>query len=137
LVITMEYLGIILCDYIISVSIETPVLCWLLSPRYSMATRVFCGFFLTACSYPVMALVLPRIVNPFSNYFTFMTVAEVFAPVSECFVFWVLFARRAGPGKGSLKRDFVAIILANLASFAAGEVLKLFGLVPVIRTNIL
>jgi len=56
----------------------------------------------------------------------FLLVAEVFAPVAECVLFWLAF------GEGSIKRDFAVIVLANLASFGIGELLNYwqwFGLV--------
>jgi len=46
----------------------------------------------------------------------FLLVAETFAPVAECALFWMAF------GKESTWRDFVVIVIANLASFVAGEV---------------
>jgi hypothetical protein len=47
----------------------------------------------------------------------FLLVAEVFAPVAECLLFWMAF------GKESRWRDFVVIVIANVASFVVGEVL--------------
>jgi hypothetical protein len=41
----------------------------------------------------------------------------VFAPVAECALFWLAF------GKEARWRDFVAIVVANLASFLLGEVI--------------
>ena len=46
----------------------------------------------------------------------FLLVAETFAPLAECALFWLAF------GKQTTWRDFVVIVIANLASFAAGEV---------------
>jgi hypothetical protein len=50
-------------------------------------------------------------------------VAETFAPVAECILFWLAFGTTTDFGKGSMWRDFGAIILANLASFVAGEII--------------
>jgi hypothetical protein len=48
----------------------------------------------------------------------FLLVAEVFAPVAECVLFWLAFGSR------SVWRDFVVIVIANLASFGVGELLN-------------
>jgi hypothetical protein len=50
----------------------------------------------------------------------FLLVAEVFAPVAECFLFWLAF------GKETRWRDFVVIVIANVASFVVGEVFNTF-----------
>jgi hypothetical protein len=46
----------------------------------------------------------------------FLLVAETFAPVAECVLFWLAF------GKDATWRDFAVIVIANLASFGLGEV---------------
>jgi hypothetical protein len=56
-------------------------------------------------------------------------VAETFAPIAECGVFWRAFGESEQLGKGSMWRDFGAIALANLASFGFGEVLLWTGVV--------
>ena len=59
-------------------------------------------------------LVLPLVfVN--QSRAVFLSVAETFAPVAECLLFWLAF------GKESRWRDFGVIVLANLASFLLGE----------------
>jgi hypothetical protein len=52
---------------------------------------------------------------------TFLLVAETFAPVAECVLFWLAFGSAAEVGRRSMWRDFGAIVLANLASFLLGE----------------
>jgi len=47
----------------------------------------------------------------------YLLVAELFAPVAECTLFWLAF------GKEAKWRDFGVIVVANLASFLAGEVI--------------
>jgi hypothetical protein len=47
----------------------------------------------------------------------FIGVAEVFAPVAECLLFWLAF------GKESRWRDFGVIVVANLASFLIGTLI--------------
>jgi hypothetical protein len=54
-------------------------------------------------------------------------VAETFAPVAECVLFWLAYGDREQLGTASMWRDFGAITVANLASFLAGEVLNAYG----------
>ena len=56
----------------------------------------------------------------------YLVVAETFAPVAECVLFWLAFGKETEVGTRSMWRDFTAIIVANLASFAAGEVLNAY-----------
>jgi hypothetical protein len=39
-------------------------------------------------------------------------------------LFWLAFGARNEVGKSSMWRDFIAIIVANLASFGSGEVMN-------------
>jgi hypothetical protein len=109
-----------LVGYLFSIAVETPVLVVGLSPRHSMGRRLFAGVWLTACSYPIVFLVLPVL---FESRSVYLAVAETFAPVCECALFWLAFGEKDPDGKGSLRRDFAVIVLANLASFGLGEVL--------------
>ncbi|MDQ5838191.1 MAG: hypothetical protein M3379_15545 [Acidobacteriota bacterium] len=116
--------------YLLSVAVETPVLLAGLSKRLSFRRRLFAGLWLTACTYPIVVLVLPRLFStlPRSAY---LLAAETFAPVAECLLFWLAFRGRAGASAGDWARDFAVIVLANLLSFGAGEVLnanRWFGL---------
>lgn len=112
--------------YLITILIETPILLVGLSPKVTIAQRLRCGVWLTACTYPVVVLVLPAIFFDQSRAL-YLTVAEIFAPVGECLLFWLAFR-----GKGQLEardwtRCMIAIVLANLASFGLGEVLGYFS----------
>lgn len=100
--------------YLFTIAIETPILYLGLSPRHSKGRRVFAGFWLTACTYPIVTLVLPLLFENYSRA-TYLAVAETFAPVAECVLFWLAF------GKESTWRDLIIIVLANLASFLLGE----------------
>jgi hypothetical protein len=53
-----------------------------------------------------------------------LIVAETFAPVAECSLFWLAFGNKEQVGKPSMWRDFLVIIVANLASFGVGEVIN-------------
>jgi hypothetical protein len=109
--------------YLLSILIETPVLLAGLSPRHSWKRRLFAGFWLTACTYPIVVLVLPMCFDLQEQRALYLAVAESFAPVAECALFWAAFGTREEWGRRSMWRDFLVITLANLASFVAGELL--------------
>lgn len=102
--------------YLLTIAIETPILFFGLSAHHSKLRRVGAGVWLTACTYPIVVLVLPLVMVNQSRA-VFLLVAETFAPVAECVLFWLAF------GKQATWRDFGVIVIANLASFAAGEII--------------
>jgi hypothetical protein len=112
----------LLPGYLLTILIETPVLVVGLSPKHSVRRKLFAGIWLTAATYPIVVLVLPLLFARASRT-TYLIIAETFAPLAECLLFWLAF----GQAGGTQRRDFVAIVLANLASFAFGEVLGLYG----------
>src|SRR5882762_947383 len=112
--------------YLLTILIETPILCVGLSRRHPIKRRLFAGVWLTACTYPIVTLFLPLIFEPDSRAL-YLVVAETFAPVAECLLFWLAFGKEEEVGKLSMRRDFIAIIVANLASFAVGEVMNVWG----------
>ena len=101
--------------FLVTIAIEIPILFFGLSPHHSKLRRVVAGFWLTACTYPIVALVLPLLLVNGSRAF-YLLVAETFAPLAECALFWLAF------GRDARWRDFAAIVVANLASFLIGEV---------------
>ena len=101
--------------YLFTIAIEIPILFFGLSAHHSQLRRVGAGVWLTACTYPIVTLVLPLILVNESRAF-YLLVAETFAPVAECLLFWLAFGREAR------WRDFAAIVIANIASFLLGEV---------------
>lgn len=111
--------------YLFSILIETPVLLVGLSKRHSFKRKLFAGVWLTACTYPIVTLVLPLVLANASRA-VYLVVAETFAPVGECILFWLAFGRQQEVGKASMWRDFITIIVANLASFLGGEVLNAY-----------
>ena len=116
--------------YLLTILIETPILCVGLSRRHPLSRKLLAGVWLTACTYPIVTLVLPLLFNP-ERRVSYLIVAETFAPVAECVLFWLAFGTRAELGNPSMRRDFITIILANLASFGIGEVInawRWFGL---------
>jgi len=112
--------------YLFSILIETPVLLIGLSKRHPIKHRLFAGIWLTACTYPIVVLVLPLALAGVSRA-KYLVVAETFAPVAECILFWLAYGDREQIGKALMWRDFGAIVLANLASFLGGEVLSAYG----------
>ena len=102
--------------YLLTIAIETPILFFGLSAHHSKVRRVGAGVWLTACTYPIVVLVLPLVMVNQSRA-VFLLVAETFAPLAECALFWLAF------GKQATWRDFFVIVIANLASFAAGEII--------------
>lgn len=117
--------------YLLTILIETPILLVGLSPRHPLRRKLFAGVWLTACTYPIVVLVLPLLFAP-DQRILYLVVAETFAPVAECVLFWLAFGKQEAVGTSSMWRDFTAIIVANLASFGIGEVIntwRWFGLV--------
>jgi hypothetical protein len=109
--------------YLFTVAVETAVLVPFLSGRHALRRRLFAGLWLTACTYPVVVLVLPPLFADASRAL-YLIVAETFAPAAECALFYLAFG--AGDTR-STWRDFAAITAANLLSFLAGEVLNAYG----------
>ena len=104
--------------YLFTVAVETPVLVLFLSKQHALKRRLFAGLWLTACTYPVVVLVLPPLFADASRA-AYLAVAETFAPAAECLLFYFAFGGK-GSG-GATRRDFAAIVAANLLSFLAGE----------------
>ncbi len=112
--------------YLVTILIETPVLLLGLSPKVSFKQKLWCGVWLTACTYPIVVLALPAIFLENSRAL-YLIVAETFAPLAECFLFWLMFRGKEMLGTSDWIRCFIAIVIANLASFGLGEILNLFS----------
>jgi hypothetical protein len=121
-----DYLPLMLVGYLISVAVETPVLVALLSRRHPVRARLFAGVWLTACTYPVVWLVLPPLFDG-AGRSAYLLVAETFAPAAECAIFWLAFVRPLAPDRRATARDFATVTVANLCSFGVGEVLSAAG----------
>ncbi|MEO8436562.1 MAG: hypothetical protein ABI596_16820, partial [Pyrinomonadaceae bacterium] len=111
--------------YLVTILIETPILFVGLSARHSTKRKLLTGVWLTACTYPIVTLVLPLALAHTSRM-VYLVVAETFAPVAECALFWLAFGRSDELGGRSMWRDFATIVVANLASFILGEVLNAY-----------
>ena len=112
--------------YLFTIMIETPVLIIGLSPKVSLKQKIAFGVWLTACTYPVVVLVLPAIFFCQSRAL-YLLVAETFAPVGECLLFWLAMRRKDMLGTGDWARCLIAIVIGNLASFGGGEILNHYG----------
>ena len=112
--------------YLFSILIETPILMTGLSQRHPIKRRLIAGVWLTACTYPIVVLVMPLLFAHASRT-VYLIIAETFAPVAECALFWLAYGRAEEVGKRSMWRDFATIVIANLASFGAGEVMNAQG----------
>ena len=99
--------------YLFTIAIETPILLLGLSRHHSIKRRLLSGIWLTACTYPIVVLVLPLLLTNYSRTF-YLLIAETFAPVAECVIFWLAF------GKETRWRDFGVIVVANVSSFLIG-----------------
>ncbi len=116
-----DYLVLMLLCFLLTVVIESAVLLLALSRRHTVRTRLFAGLWLTAITYPIVWLVLPRM---FTDRGWYLLVAEIFAPVAECLVFGLAFVKPLHWDRRATLRDMVAITVANLCSFGAGELIR-------------
>jgi hypothetical protein len=112
--------------YLLTILIETPILCAGLSPRHPLSRRLLAGVWLTACTYPMVTLVLPLLFSQ-EHRGLYLVVAETFAPVGECLLFWLAFGNRNEAGTRCMWQDFFTIVIANLASFGVGELINAWG----------
>jgi hypothetical protein len=112
--------------YLFTILIETPVLIVGLSPKVTLRQKLWCGVWLSACTYPIVILVLPAIFFG-SSRVLYLLVAETFAPIAECALFWLAFRGRPDLTGGDWVRCLLAIVVANLASFGAGEIMNYYG----------
>lgn len=110
--------------YLFTIIIETIVLLIGLSPKITLKQKFACGAWLTACTYPIVVLVLPNLIT--SSQFLYLLVAETFAPLAECILFWLAFRDKSDLTSNDWIRCFIAITLANLASFGIGEILNAY-----------
>ncbi len=122
-----QYLLLMFAGYLLTITVETAVLLALLSRRHPVRVRLFAGVWLTACTYPVVWLVIPQFYDPGTERGLYLLIAETFAPAAECVLFWFTFIRRLPPDRRAMLRDLATITLANLCSFGVGELLVATG----------
>jgi hypothetical protein len=112
--------------YLFTILIETPVLIVGLSPKVTLKQKLWCGVWLSACTYPIVILVLPALFFG-ARRSLYLLVAETFAPIAECALFWLAFRGRPDLNGADWVRCLIAIVIANLASFGAGEIMNYYG----------
>ena len=113
--------------YVLTILIESPFL-WMLLPKLLFSQRLWFGLWLTACTYPIVVLVLPTVMDGFSRG-AYLLVAETFAPLAECCLFWLTVRGKHDFTRRDWIVSFTTITIANLASFAIGEVLWVTGVI--------
>lgn len=109
----------LLPGYLLTVALEAPVLFVGLSARHARRTRVLAAWWLTACTYPIVVLVLPLTpgLSLAEERWRYVAVAETFAPLAECVMFRLAYG---GGAWSAALRDYAAIVAANLVSFLVG-----------------
>lgn len=117
----------LLALYGLTIAIETPILMVALSRGHPWRHRLFAGIWLTACTYPVVVLLLPSLISPVTSRPAYLLAAEIFAPIAECLLFRLAFDRGRKLPRAIVWRDFAAIVVANLASFITGEIVQTWG----------
>lgn len=80
--------------------------------RYTVRQRLAAAVWLTAVTYPVVAVALPLLLWPRATYGTYLVVAEAFAIVVECVLFRTVWH--------GTRRDLGVIALANVLSASVG-----------------
>ncbi len=124
-----RYLFLMCFFYLFTITIETPILIFGLSRRHPLRHRVFAGFWLTACTFPFVWLVFPAVIDERNLY---LWVAETFAPLGECLLFWLAFGGAQPRTRAAFWKDMAVITIANLTSFIVGVLAQpwLLRLVP-------
>ena len=106
--------------YVLTVLIEAPILLIGLSSRHRFKKKLFASFWLTACTYPIVVLVLPPLIWQPWGRTAYVVIAEAFAPLAECALFLAIDVDQRAGLRRSRIRDAVTIVVANLASFVIG-----------------
>ena len=117
--------------YLATVAIEAPLLVAFLPSHYSLRTRIGCGFWLTACTYPVVVLVIPNIAYGPFTWPVALLVTEIWVALTEVALLRAVSGRRLF---ASFRREDWVVVLANLASFLAGELFVSAWLSEIIKT---
>lgn len=88
-----QLLWMLLAGYMLAVVVEVPILTVGLSWEHPLRRRILAGFWLTACTYPIVILVIPPLIFPLPSVVIYVFVAEIFAAAAECMLFWCAFDR--------------------------------------------
>ena len=112
--------------YLLTILVETPILIFGLSRKITLRQKLLCGIWLSACTYPIVVLVMPMLFADYPRW-QYLTVAEIFAPVAECALFWLAFRAKGILNTADWLDCFLAIVVANLGSFGVGEIFNYYG----------
>jgi len=112
--------------YLLTIMVETPILVVGLSQKVTFKQKILCGIWLSACTYPIVVLVMPMVFADWQRW-QYLTVAEVFAPSAECALFWLAFRGSRVLNYRDWVECFIAIVVANVASFGVGEIFNYYN----------
>jgi hypothetical protein len=120
-----ELLAFLIPGFLVTITIETPILLLLLTARHNWRDRITAGVLLTACTYPIVVLVMPQLLWQFFGHTIYIAIAETFAPTAECAIFYFAWIRptQPPPHTRDTLQDFAAITIANLTSWLGGSYL--------------
>jgi len=105
--------------YLMTFALETPVLFFWLSKPHSKSRRIAAGFWLNACSYPIVVITVPALIGMEPRW-RYLVIVETFAPLVECTLFALAF-HSVAMSAADRRRDLAAVTVANLTSFIVGE----------------
>lgn len=112
--------------YLLTIFVETPILIVGLSQKVTLRQKLLCGIWLSGCTYPIVVLVMPVLFADWQRW-QYLIVAETFAPVAECTLFWLAFRSKGILNHREWVDCFIAIVVANLASFGVGEIFNYYS----------
>jgi hypothetical protein len=108
---------------VLTVALELPVLLvglspWMRSrwraapPHPTVGQRCAAAVWLTAVTYPIVAVALPLVLWPRAPYAIYVGVAEAFAITGECLLYRTVW--------GGTRSDLVVVAMANVVSATVG-----------------
>jgi hypothetical protein len=119
---------VLLLGYCLFVAIELPIFLLALSARNDRRQRIFSALWLTACSFPLVILVMPAFIDMFvpkdwHGPVNTMQIALI-TPIVECLLFWMLTRPLDEPNSPQVSQaewihDLFVIVFANVLSFFA------------------
>jgi hypothetical protein len=114
----LQLLSFLPFGYLWTILLEGPILLASLSKGIPLGRRGFLAVWLTACTYPIVILVLPVLLDASKNRSIYLLVAESFAIVAECLLFVLACTPKVNL---AFYRDLTVIAIANLTSFLVAE----------------
>ncbi len=114
-------------DWALTVLLEGFVLWFALSRQHAPRVRLLAAVWLSSSTLPLVQFVFPLLSVVGWPRAAWVGLAEVFAPMAECFLFRLLIECSPSGEPRASWRDYGAIVAANLCSFTVGERLAAFG----------